>query len=179
MKNGNVRRSQIKNPPPLFPPGRERVVERAFAGGAFFDGDDGAALVDVDQRHVEPRALLQQLQIAGAVGIDIRQADQEEAVGDLDREPRQRRAARLFVGFHQNARHVADAAADEMRRNDIVILNLRSGISMSARTAISAVGLLAALICSVRQITVPTYCLPLGSDGSSSYSTTRCATGAT
>src|ERR1700690_2202559 len=49
---------------------------------------------------------------------------------------------------------------------------------MSARTAISAFWLPEALICSVRQITEPTYCLPLGSPGSSSYSTTRCATGA-
>src|SRR5205814_6182677 len=54
-----------------------------------------------------------------------------------------------------------------------------SGISMSARTAMSALLLPEALIGSVRQITEPTYCLPLGSDGSSSYSTTRCATGAT
>ena len=76
----------------LLAPGRERVVEGALTGGAFFDGDDGAALVDVHQRHVEPRALFQKLQVALAVGIDIRQTDQEEAVGDLDGEPRQRRA---------------------------------------------------------------------------------------
>src|ERR1700753_172505 len=50
---------------------------------------------------------------------------------------------------------------------------------MSPRTAISAFWPAAALTCSVRQITEPTYCLPLGSAGSSSYSTTRCATGAT
>src|SRR3979411_2158207 len=56
----------------LFPPRRERVVEGALAGGALLDGDDGAALVDIDQRHVEPRALLQELQVALAVGIDIR-----------------------------------------------------------------------------------------------------------
>src|SRR6202023_3580403 len=73
------------------------------------------------------------------------------------------------------------AGSDEsvLRRNDIVILNLRSGMSMSARTEISAFWLPEALIGSVRQITEPTYCLPLGSEGSSSYSTTRCATGAT
>src|ERR1700722_18412918 len=58
----------------LLSPGRECFVESALARGAFFDGDDGAALVDVDQRHVEPRALLQELQVAGAVGLDIRQA---------------------------------------------------------------------------------------------------------
>src|SRR6266700_3853048 len=50
---------------------------------------------------------------------------------------------------------------------------------MSARTAMSGFWLPLALIGSVRQITEPTYCLPFGSDGSSSYSTTRCATGAT
>ena len=74
---------------------------------------------------------------------------------------------------------LAGSEVSVLRRNDIVILNLRSGISMSARTAISAFWLPLALICSVRQITEPTYCLPLGSAGSSSYSTTRCATGAT
>src|SRR4051794_11446049 len=73
------------------------------------------------------------------------------------------------------------AGSDEsvLRRNDIVILNLRSGMSMSARTARSPGVLPEPLICSVRHTTVPTYCLPLGSDGSSSYSATRCATGAT
>ena len=76
----------------LLPPRRKRVVEGAFAGGALFDGDDGAALVDIDQRHVEPGALFQELQVALTVGIDIRQTDQEEAVGDLDGEPGQPRA---------------------------------------------------------------------------------------
>src|SRR6185312_7867936 len=52
---------------PLFAPRRERFVEGAFAGGALFDRDDGAALVDVDQRHVEPGALLQELKVAGAI----------------------------------------------------------------------------------------------------------------
>src|SRR3954449_2195391 len=74
---------------------------------------------------------------------------------------------------------LAGSEVSELRRNDIVILNLRSGMSMSARTAISGFWLPVALIGSVRQITEPTYCLPLGSPGSSSYSTTRCATGAT
>ena len=62
------------------------------------------------------------------------------------------------------------AGSDEsvLRRNDIVILNLRSGISMSARTAISGFWLPEAFTGSVRQITEPTYCLPFGSDGSSS-----------
>jgi hypothetical protein len=68
--------------------------------------------------HVEPGALLQELDVAGAVGVDIRQPDQEEAVGDLDREACQRRAARLLVGFHQNAGHVGDAAIGEILRQD-------------------------------------------------------------
>jgi hypothetical protein len=63
--------------------------------GALFDGDDGAALVDVDQRHVEPGALLQELQIAAALGLDVGEADQEEAVGDFDGARQQRRGACL------------------------------------------------------------------------------------
>src|SRR5258708_34407768 len=84
---------------PSLPPRRERVVERALAGGTFFDRDDGAALVDVDQRHVEPRTLLQELQIARPVGIDVGEADQEEAVGDFHRKPRHGRAAARPVGL--------------------------------------------------------------------------------
>src|SRR5665647_2692577 len=59
----------------LLPPRRERVVEGALAGGALFDGDDGAALVDIDQRHIEPGALLQELQVARAVGLSNVDAD--------------------------------------------------------------------------------------------------------
>src|SRR5262245_25326764 len=103
---------------PSLPPRRERFVEGAFAGGAFFDGDDGAALVGIDQRHVEPGALLQELQIAGALGVDVGKADQEEAVGDLHRQRRQRRAARLLVRLHQDAWHIADTAAGEILRQD-------------------------------------------------------------
>jgi hypothetical protein len=78
----------------LLPPRRKRVREGAVAGGAFFDGDDGAAAVGVDQRHVEPRPGLQQVDVARAVALDIRQPDQEEAVGDLEGETGQRRATR-------------------------------------------------------------------------------------
>src|SRR5580698_6132517 len=74
---------------------------------------------------------------------------------------------------------LAGSEVSVLRRNDIVILNLRSGMSMSARTATSAGWPVPPLIGSVRHTTVPTYCLPLGSEGSSSYSTTFCATGAT
>src|ERR1700733_4664242 len=49
---------------------------------------------------------------------------------------------------------------------------------MSERNATAAFWFPEALIGSSRQTTEPTYCLPLGSAGSSSYSTTRCATGA-
>src|SRR3954471_9593454 len=99
-------------------PGRKRFVEGTLAGGALFDRDDGAALVGVDKRHVEPGALLQELQIPLPLGIDVGKTDQEKSVGDLDRERRQWRAARLLVGLHQNARHVADATAGEILRQD-------------------------------------------------------------
>src|SRR5215831_2202805 len=95
----------------LFAPGGKRVVEGALARRALFDRDDGAALVGVDQRHVEPRTLLQKLHVALAVGVDVRQPDQEEAVRDFDGKTGKRRAARLLVGLHQDAWHVADTAA--------------------------------------------------------------------
>src|SRR5579872_1319371 len=47
----------------LLAPGRKRVVEGALTGCTLLDRDDGATLVDIDQRHVEPRALLQELQV--------------------------------------------------------------------------------------------------------------------
>src|ERR1700684_981845 len=102
----------------LLAPGREGVVEGALAWSALLDGDDGAALIDIDQRHVEPGTLFQQLHVARAGGLDIRQPDQEEAVGDLDGKARERRAARLLVGLHQDARHVADPATREIRRQN-------------------------------------------------------------
>src|ERR1700744_4314061 len=102
----------------LLAPRRKRVVEGALAGRALFYRDDGAGLVGIDQRHVEPRTLLQELDVARAVGIDVGQPDQEEAVGDLDGEAGERRAAGLLVRLHQDARHVADAAAGKILRQD-------------------------------------------------------------
>src|SRR4051794_23495406 len=96
--------------------------------------------------------------------------------GTLPTPPPEKSGGRMKVS---SAVWLAGNELSVLRRNDIVILNLRSGMSMSARTAISGFWLPVALIGSVRQITEPTYCLPLGSPGSSSYSTTRCATGAT
>src|ERR1700710_2833250 len=96
--------------------------------------------------------------------------------GTLPTPPPTKSGGRMKVS---SAVWLAGSEVSVLRRNDIVILNLRSGISISARTAISAFWAPEALIGSVRQITEPTYCLPLGSPGSSSYSTTRCATGAT
>ena len=36
----------------------------AWARRTFFDRDDGAALVGIDQRHIEPRAFLQERDVA-------------------------------------------------------------------------------------------------------------------
>src|SRR5579859_6091860 len=102
----------IESYSPLFAPGRKRIVEGALTRWALFDRDDGAALVGVDQRHVEPRPFLQELNVARAVGIHVGEPDQEEAVGDLHRKARERRAARLLVGLHQDAGYVGDAAAE-------------------------------------------------------------------
>src|SRR5689334_6925853 len=96
--------------------------------------------------------------------------------GTLETPPPAKSGGRMKVS---SAVWLAGSDESVLRRNDIVILNLRSGISMSARTAISGFWLPDVLTGSVRHTTEPTYCLPLGSDGSSSNSTTRCATGAT
>src|ERR1700753_2986943 len=64
---------------PSLAPGGEGLVERTLARRALFDRDDGASLVGVDQRHVEPRTLLQELDSARAGGVDIGQAEHETA----------------------------------------------------------------------------------------------------
>src|ERR1700754_682185 len=58
----------------LLPPRRKRILERPFPRRAFLNRDDGAALVGVHKRDVEPGALLQELQVAGAVAVDVGQA---------------------------------------------------------------------------------------------------------
>src|SRR5205807_3806518 len=65
-------RAQIKAEGSL-PPGLEGLVERLLAGIAFFQRQDRAAAVVVDDRNIEPGALLQELQIALHVGLDRRQ----------------------------------------------------------------------------------------------------------
>src|SRR6202034_4246512 len=95
----------------LFRPGGECIRESPIAGRAFFHGQDGAAAIVIDDRDIEPRLILEQLDIALHVGIDRGQADQEEAVGDLDRESGERNAAGLLGILHQNAGHIGNAAA--------------------------------------------------------------------
>src|SRR5947209_928586 len=94
----------------LLPPGLERLVEGALARRTFLEREDRAAPVVVDDRNVEPAALLQELQIALHVAFDRGQSDEKEARGYLDGEARERRAARLFGLLHQDARHVGDTA---------------------------------------------------------------------
>src|SRR5438552_19161649 len=60
----------------LLLPGLEGVGEDALAGRAFFQSEDGAAVVVVNDRDVEPAALLEHLQIAILVGIDVGEADE-------------------------------------------------------------------------------------------------------
>src|SRR5271167_3764946 len=100
--------------PILLRPGREGIGESAIAGRALLHGQDGAAAVVIHDGNVEPRLILEQLQIALDVGVDRRQPDQEETVGDLDRETGQRDAARLLGILHQNAGHVGNAATGEI-----------------------------------------------------------------
>jgi hypothetical protein len=69
----------------LLLPSLERIGEHALAGRTLLHREDGAAVVVVDDRNVEPTALLEQLQIAILVGGHVRQADQLKGGGDLDR----------------------------------------------------------------------------------------------
>src|ERR1043166_5927471 len=100
----------------LLLPHLERLAERAFAGRTLFECEDGAAVVVVDHRDVEPGALLEQLQIPVAIGRAGVEPDEEVAIGDLGHESRQRRAGGLFARFHEDARHRRDTARWKVRR---------------------------------------------------------------
>src|SRR5580693_6881711 len=97
-------------------PSREGVGKGAVARRALFHRHDGAAAIGIDDGNVEPLLILEQLHIALPVGVDRGQADQEESVGDFDRQSRKRRAARLLGLLHQDARHIGDAAAGKIGR---------------------------------------------------------------
>src|SRR5205085_11431727 len=100
----------------LLPPGLERLVEGALARRALFQRENGAAAVVVDDRNVEPAALLQELQVALHVAFDRRQPDEEEARRHLDGDPRERRTTRLLRLLHQDPGHVRDAAERKIGR---------------------------------------------------------------
>ena len=68
-------------------PRRESLVKCALAQCTLLDRDGGAALVGLDQRHVEPGALLQELDVAGAIDLGVGQADEKDAIGYLGGEP--------------------------------------------------------------------------------------------
>src|SRR5580700_5465853 len=100
----------------LLGPRRESVGKGAVAGRALFHRHDGAAAIGIDDGNVEPLLILEQLHVALPVGFDRGQPDQEESVGDFDRQPRKRRAARLLGLLHQHAWHIGDAAAGKIGR---------------------------------------------------------------
>src|SRR5579883_1188985 len=68
----------------LLFPSRKCGGEDAVAGDAFLDRQDGAPAVIEDDRHVEPRALLEQLDIVLLFRIDRREPYEEIGVSDLD-----------------------------------------------------------------------------------------------
>src|SRR6516165_12260265 len=80
----------------LFLPGRERIGKGALARRAFLQRKDRAPPIGVDDRDIEPRTLLEQLDVALLVGLDGGKPNQKEAVGHLDRQAGERRAARLL-----------------------------------------------------------------------------------
>src|SRR5262245_55486766 len=84
----------------LLPPRLEGVRKRAIAERALRQRQDGAAVVGVHHRNVEPGALLEQLRVALAVRLGRRKPDQEEAVGDFHGEAGKRHAARRLGLLH-------------------------------------------------------------------------------
>src|ERR1051325_8951983 len=99
-----------------LPPGLEQILEGALARRALLDREDRAAAVVVDDRNVEPVALLQELDVALHIGLDRREPDEEEVGRHLGGGAAERRAARLLGLLHQHAGHVLDAAEREVRR---------------------------------------------------------------
>src|SRR5262249_1579576 len=62
----------------LLVTGREGFVEHALAGRALLDRENGAQVVLVEDRDVEPRPFLQRPDIALILGLGRVEADQEE-----------------------------------------------------------------------------------------------------
>ena len=89
-------------------PRRDSLVKCALAQCTLLDRDGGAALVGLDQRHVEPGALLQELDVAGAIDLGVGLADEEDAIGYLGGEPCESSATsggsrQAGTGFRVNA----------------------------------------------------------------------------
>src|SRR5271168_4993710 len=62
------------NDPSLVAPSRKGISESAVAGLSFFQGQNGAPAIVVDNRNIEPRPLFKKLNIALQVGVDRGQA---------------------------------------------------------------------------------------------------------
>src|SRR6266566_8942877 len=71
--------------PVSFAPGRERLLERAFAGRALLDCQNRAPAVFVHERNIEPGLLFEHLQVTLHFAIGRREADEERAGGHLCR----------------------------------------------------------------------------------------------
>src|SRR5215472_8281224 len=84
--------SASTRPSPLPRPSGKRFRERGLSGRTLFDREDRAPTVVVDDRDVEPGALLQELHVALKVGFDGRQSNQKIPVRDFDRLSSQRNA---------------------------------------------------------------------------------------
>jgi hypothetical protein len=77
---GAIQRSSISQPP-YSPHAANASLNARSPGAPFSIAMMARRWLRIDQRHVEPGALLQELQIAASVSVDIGQPDQEEADG--------------------------------------------------------------------------------------------------
>src|SRR6266571_4486927 len=91
-------------------PGDECFLERSFSGRALLDGQNGPATVVVDDRDVEPGALLQQFHVALHIALGRRDTVEKESGLHLHGKPCQWRAAGMLALSHQNGRDIRNAA---------------------------------------------------------------------
>src|SRR6476620_10826609 len=66
-------------------PASEGIAEGAIAGNALLQSQNGAAAIVVEDGHVDPSALLQELDVPAIIRRCIGQTDQEEAIRHLHR----------------------------------------------------------------------------------------------
>src|SRR5665213_3926709 len=97
-------------------PSGERLFEDPVARSALLERHDSALAAFIDQRQIEPLAILEETKVVRDIRIDALQCHPEEAFGDLRRSADKRLSTRILGRLHHNTRHVANALARKSGR---------------------------------------------------------------